>query len=234
MAMAKRRSVFLLTLSVASSSARFAVSGTQRRSLPRGNTGRSQERHEEEATPSCRGGAAVAAAPTMTASRMRLCTLFSGGAAGTIASCITNPLEVVKTQLQSSSAAVGEMAAAHGRPGAVARRIFQQDGVPGFFRGIRPTLVGIIPSRSVYFYSYARTKRFLGSLGMREGDAANALASGLMAGVSSNTLTNPIWVVKTRMQLLADRCARGGGVARRAPSFVLPLVRARSGDGLPG
>lgn len=35
----------------------------------------------------------------------------------------------------------------------------------------------------------------------------NAILSGLAAGVAGNTLTNPIWLVKTRMQLLADSSA---------------------------
>lgn len=72
---------------------------------------------------------------------------------------------------------------------------------------MRPTLVGVIPSRSVYFYSYEKTKSWLGSIGVKEGGVPNALVSGLAAGVSGNTLTNPIWVVKTRMQLLADSTA---------------------------
>jgi solute carrier family 25 protein 33/36 len=142
----------------------------------------------------------------MTATNMKLLNLFSGGAAGTIASCITNPLEVVKTQLQSSSVAVGELSSAAGSPMAIARKIMQNDGVAGFFRGLRPTLVGIIPARSVYFYSYEQSKRMLGPI-LPEGSVSNALLSGLAAGIASNTLTNPIWVVKTRMQLLADSSA---------------------------
>ncbi|KAL7526028.1 hypothetical protein ACHAXR_001278, partial [Thalassiosira sp. AJA248-18] len=155
----------------------------------------------------CRGGSSLVAERTMTASRMKLFNLLSGGAAGTLASAVTNPLEVIKTQLQSSSAAVGELSAASGHPVAIARKIFERDGILGFWKGMRPTLVGIIPSRSVYFYSYEQTKRFLGSVGVQEGSVPNALVSGLSAGVAGNTLTNPIWVVKTRLQLLADSTA---------------------------
>ena len=84
---------------------------------------------------SCRGGSTVVATNSMTmpASRMQLLNLLSGGVAGTIASCITNPLEVIKTQLQSSSAVVGELSAAGGHPLAIAKKIFERDGVFGFF-----------------------------------------------------------------------------------------------------
>lgn len=153
-----------------------------------------------------RGGSAAVATHTMTAGRMKAYNLLSGGIAGTIASCITNPLEVVKTQLQSSSAAVGDLSSAAGHPMEIAKKIMKTDGVAGFFRGLRPTLVGIIPARSVYFYSYEQTKRFLGPM-LPEGSVGNALISGLSAGIAGNTLTNPIWVVKTRMQLLADSSA---------------------------
>ena len=122
-----------------------------------------------------------------------------------------------------------------GHPMAVARRIYQSDGVSGFFRGLPPTLIGIIPSRSVYFYAYEQTKRGLHrwynsmkaekdsvcttsvvktcnnmdflSHCLPEGSIGNALIAGFAAGVASNTLTNPIWMVKTRMQILADKTA---------------------------
>ena len=62
--------------------------------------------------------------------------------------------------------------------------------------------MGIIPARSVYFYSYDLTKNTLKpKIGL---GSLNAAISGIMAGFTSNTVTNPIWMVKTRMQLLSD------------------------------
>eukprot|EP00559_Dactyliosolen_fragilissimus_P005364 CAMPEP_0184865432 /NCGR_PEP_ID=MMETSP0580-20130426/18089_1 /TAXON_ID=1118495 /ORGANISM="Dactyliosolen fragilissimus" /LENGTH=284 /DNA_ID=CAMNT_0027364643 /DNA_START=250 /DNA_END=1105 /DNA_ORIENTATION=- len=146
----------------------------------------------------------------MSANKMKALNLLSGGVAGTIASCITNPLEVVKTQLQSSSVSAsshGELASASGHPMNIARRIFAVDGVMGFFRGLKPTLIGIIPARSIYFYTYNSSKRYLGKYLAPEGSIPNALLAGFSAGIASNTLTNPIWMVKTRYQLLADSSA---------------------------
>lgn len=88
----------------------------------------------------------------------------------------------------------------------LARRIMEQDGIGGFFRGLSPTLIGIIPSRSAYFYAYQRCKHALGPY-IPEGSPGNALISGFLAGVCGNTLTNPIWMVRTRMQILADQAA---------------------------
>ena len=88
----------------------------------------------------------------------------------------------------------------------VAKTIMNQDGVSGFFRGLPPTLVGIIPSRSAYFYAYQRIKTFLDPT-LPEGSPPNALIAGFFAGIVGNTLTNPIWMVRTRMQLLIDHTA---------------------------
>ncbi|KAL7554487.1 hypothetical protein ACHAWF_018521 [Thalassiosira exigua] len=225
MAASTTSGLVLLIISIASASARFLVPvdlcypPQSRRcgspvteapsplDLPAGGASTAATSILRGGKSACRGGSTVVATRTITASRLKLFNLLSGGAAGTIASCITNPLEVIKTQLQSSSAAVGELASASGHPVAVARKIFERDGVLGFWKGMRPTLVGIIPSRSVYFYSYEQTKRLLGSMGVQEGGVPNSLVSGLTAGIAGNTLTNPIWVVKTRLQLLADSTA---------------------------
>lgn len=130
---------------------------------------------------------------------------MSGGVAGTVAACITNPLEVIKTQLQSSLISTA-LAEGRGHPLTIARRILEKDGPAGFFRGLPPTLIGIIPSRSAYFYVYQRVKHALGPY-LDEGSPPNALVAGLIAGICGNTLTNPIWMVRTRMQLLTDTAA---------------------------
>jgi len=153
-------------------------------------------------------------------------SLFSGGAAGTIASCITNPLEVIKTQLQSSSTALGELASGRGHPVTIARQILAEDGPAGFFRGLPPTLVGIIPSRSAYFYAYQRSKKALDPI-FAEGSPPNALISGLLAGITGNTLTNPIWMVRTRMQLHAD--ASAGQIAYKGYRDVIATIFREEG-----
>jgi solute carrier family 25, member 33/36 len=151
----------------------------------------------------------------------RVCSLVSGGVAGTVAACLTNPLEVVKTQLQSS------LTNAYSRqPWAVARRIWQMDGPSGFFRGLPPTLIGIIPSRSAYFYAYQRSKVALGRF-FPEGSPPNAMIAGLMAGITGNTLTNPIWMVRTRMQLLAD--AAVGQVVYKGYGDVIRTIYREEG-----
>jgi solute carrier family 25, member 33/36 len=123
---------------------------------------------------------------------------------------------VVKTQLQSSIVSVsagGSLVGARGHPITIAKNILERDGPSGFFRGLPPTLIGIIPSRSAYFYAYQRCKTLLASNPyfsipqLSEGSPINAMVSGLMAGIVSNTITNPIWMIKTRMTILADTAA---------------------------
>jgi solute carrier family 25 protein 33/36 len=149
--------------------------------------------------------------------------------AGTIASCITNPLEVVKTQLQSSltSQSAG-LENFRGDPVKIAQKILQTDGVKGFFKGLKPTLVGIIPAKSVYFYAYESTKRALSPY-LPEGGVGNSMMSGLAAGVAGNTLTNPIWLVKTRMQLMAD--ASAGQLVYKRYSDVISHIAREEGIG---
>ena len=99
-----------------------------------------------------------------------------------------DPNKVVKTQLQSSQF-VGQSKSAM----TVTRTIFRTEGYRGFFRGVKPLLVGIIPTRAIYFYSYALSKN---SLNQTLGNSPlNHLASAFFAGVTSNTIMNPLWMV---------------------------------------
>lgn len=112
-----------------------------------------------------------------------------------VSGSLTIPLEVVKTQLQSSSQASKSV-------GLVYNEIMAKYGASGFFKGLRPLLIGIIPTRAVYFWAYSLSKDKLTPL--YGNGALNHLCSAFAAGITSNTLTNPIWMVKTRFQIMAN------------------------------
>jgi hypothetical protein len=125
---------------------------------------------------------------TISKRRAQLMNFMAGGLAGSVASTLTAPLEIVKTQLQSSR--IGSKATAVG----IARKIFETDGPKGFFKGIAPLLVGIIPTRAIYFWAYSSSKE---SLAHRLGDSPlNHIASAFAAGITSNTVSlSPFYAI---------------------------------------
>lgn len=84
------------------------------------------------------------------------------------------------------------------------------------FLGLGPNLVGVAPSRAIYFCTYSQAKHFWNSI-LPPDSAIVHVCSASTAGFMSSTLTNPIWFVKTRLQLdvnkgnrlTAIQCIRG-------------------------
>ncbi|XP_053150438.1 solute carrier family 25 member 36-A-like isoform X2 [Hemicordylus capensis] len=88
------------------------------------------------------------------------------------------------------------------------RTILEKEGVRSLFRGLGPNLVGVAPSRAIYFAVYSGAKEKLNTVFVPESKKVHML-SAACAGITSSTLTNPIWLVKTRMQLEARaKCER--------------------------
>lgn len=83
---------------------------------------------------------------------------------------------------------------------AVTRSITDAHGLAGFYRGLGSSLLGTLPSRSIYFATYAKTKAFLGTFVGKDSPIAH-LAAAVAAGGTSNFIMSPLWVVRTRMQL---------------------------------
>jgi len=150
-----------------------------------------------------------------------LYSFIAGGLAGSISSTITCPVEVVKTQLQSSAVAGGSNFFQ------IASNILKHEGPAGFFRGLPPTLVGIIPSRASYFWAYGAAKR---GLAPRLGDSTPThFLAAIAAGVTGNTITNPIWVLKTRMQLLAGEASKQTGAYQSGYRTAIQAVLKEEG-----
>ena len=82
------------------------------------------------------------------------------------------------------------------------------------FKGLGPTLVGVIPARSINFFTYGNGKHVIANqFNNGQENSYVHLCAAAIAGIATGTATNPIWVVKTRLQLSAS-----DKVARVAPS----------------
>ncbi|XP_067624869.1 mitochondrial carrier protein Rim2 isoform X2 [Eurosta solidaginis] len=82
------------------------------------------------------------------------------------------------------------------------RHIVQNEGPRALFKGLGPNLIGVAPSRAIYFCTYSQTKHFLNSLSFMQTESPPVhIVSAASAGFVSSSLTNPIWFVKTRLQL---------------------------------
>lgn len=125
---------------------------------------------------------------------------IAGAVGGMTAAMITSPLEIVKTRLQIQGGREAFKGASSPTTFGVMRSIVRSESVFGLWRGITPTLIGIIPARSIYFGSYSRFKEYFSSHGL-QGRIFN-FGAAAAAGSLSATLVCPIWVVKTRYQLM--------------------------------
>jgi len=151
--------------------------------------------------------------------------LVAGGMGGMFGAILTCPLEVIKTRLQSKAQAV-ERRVGHGVL-SIGTAILRNDGILGFWKGLGPMLAGVVPARAVYFAAYDFVKGTINEQRQSE-DAATHLISAICAGATTNVLINPIWVIKTRMQLNSE-CA--SGAYRSTWQATLSIMRE---DGLGG
>lgn len=154
--------------------------------------------------------------------------LVAGGVGGMVGAVVTSPLEVVKTRLQSSSGTslltsyghvrtvTAPTVVRYSRIWSTLTHIVLTEGASGLFKGLGPTLMGVAPSRAIYFWSYSTCKSKLNTNPMVTPNTEIVhMASAASAGLMSSCTTNPLWVIKTRMQL-----------ERRSGMGIVNIVRA--------
>ncbi|GMH01917.1 hypothetical protein Nepgr_003756 [Nepenthes gracilis] len=132
-----------------------------------------------------------------------ICDAGAGAAAGAIAATFVCPLDVIKTRLQVHGL---PDAACSGHKGSIIitsmKDIVRKEGFLGLYRGLSPTILALLPTWAVYFTVYEQVKGVLPSHGDGSGQLtirANMIAASV-AGAATAITTNPLWVVKTRLQ----------------------------------
>uniref|UniRef100_A0A8C2AXJ1 Solute carrier family 25 member 33 n=1 Tax=Cyprinus carpio TaxID=7962 RepID=A0A8C2AXJ1_CYPCA len=141
---------------------------------------------------------------------------------GTVGAIMTCPLEVLKTRLQSSGLTLRpvfqvQLGAFNGagviRPGPVTpgllqvlRSILEKEGPKSLFRGLGPNLVGVAPSRAIYFAAYSKSKETFNGIFVPN--------SGIVHMSSAGFAGDALWLLETTLMARGEKkmnalqCAR--------------------------
>ncbi|CDH12777.1 probable Mitochondrial carrier protein RIM2 [Zygosaccharomyces bailii ISA1307] len=147
----------------------------------------------------------------------------AGGVGGMAGAVVTCPFDLVKTRLQSDVYQSIYRSKATYNAGTMTQKtfnyvvqagvhfketfgilgnVYRQEGFTSLFKGLGPNLVGVIPARSINFFTYGTTKDIYSRYFNNGQEAAWIhLMAAATAGWTTSTATNPIWMIKTRLQL---------------------------------
>ncbi|KAH7117667.1 mitochondrial carrier domain-containing protein [Dendryphion nanum] len=141
------------------------------------------------------------AVPTSTAAQQsdNVAHALAGAGGGLLSMALTYPLITLSTraQVESKRAQSSTLNAA--------RRIIKREGIAGLYAGLDSALFGISVTNFVYYYWYEWTRSFFEKAALKAGRASKKLTTvesmlaGALAGSATVLITNPIWVVNTRM-----------------------------------
>lgn len=113
------------------------------------------------------------------------------------------------------------------------RSIYRQEGWRALYAGLTPALAGGIMAWSIYFWAYNRAKQRHQRRRVDGGGVAGArlppalhLASAAEAGALVCLVTNPVWVVKTRLQLQRRTLQQAAAAAGAAAAPVAGAAAA--------
>ena len=156
--------------------------------------------------------------------------LLSGSVSGVCATLSTYPLDLLRTRFvaQRSSAPLVYQSLRH-----AVQSILAADGLTGLYRGLWPTLVGIVPLMALQFHTYESAKLALLEYNKSTGSESTLSASaqtgcGFVAGVVSKWLTMPLDVIKKRWQV------RHFSQAAQHSAQAAALLGGVAGQGLDG
>jgi adenine nucleotide transporter 17 len=110
----------------------------------------------------------------------------------------------------------------------------QREGITGLYSGLESAVFGISVTNFVYYYWYEWTRSAFENAAVKAGRASKKLTTvesmiaGALAGSATVLITNPIWVVNTRMTARKsdpeEQGLPGGAAKKKQPSTISTLM----------
>ncbi|KAL9186671.1 hypothetical protein ACHAXT_005909 [Thalassiosira profunda] len=151
-------------------------------------------------------------------------SLVSGMMAGTVSVLFTYPLDLARAQLAvlrkqkkppkiiegcEASKLDAKLGIGHTKRsssskgiGYVLKHSFETGGARGLYRGITPTMLGILPYSGMAFTINEQAKRQVAHVMQREPTTVEKLQCGALSGLFAQTLAYPLEVTRRRMQTI--------------------------------
>lgn len=130
---------------------------------------------------------------------------MAGSIAGSTSVAFTYPIDMARTVLAVRTDANSKGEAVHRYPGLVGTLvgIGRERGISGLYRGVYPTLVGVVPYAGISFLSFGQLKKRADAAGFSERQPfLTALVCGGSAGLVAQCFTYPLDLVRRRLQAL--------------------------------
>ncbi|KAF8677961.1 hypothetical protein HU200_046318 [Digitaria exilis] len=152
--------------------------------------------------------------------------LLAGSASGGTAVLCTYPLDLARTKLAFQVNGSDQLSRAlkraspqptYGGIMSVFRGVYSEGGMQALYRGVGPTLMGILPYAGLKFYIYEGLKAHVPE--EYKNSVTLKLSCGAAAGLFGQTLTYPLDVVRRQMQVQSQQQHEQFGAPRITGTF---------------
>ena len=155
--------------------------------------------------------------------------LAAGVVSGSLSTITLHPLDVIKVRLAVDDGKSKAHKQYRGLVNATSC-IYKYEGFSGFYKGITPNIVGNGASWGLYFFFFQGIKSWMqgGDATVDIGPIKHMLAGG-EAGILTLSITNPIWITKTRLILQYEGKSR-----QQYKGMVDAIIKIYKREGLRG
>ncbi|GMI91965.1 hypothetical protein like AT3G20240 [Hibiscus trionum] len=129
-------------------------------------------------------------------------TAVAGAAAGIVSTLACHPLEVIKDRLTVSPDIYPSLSIS-------ISKIYKDGGVGALYAGLSPTLMGMLPYSSCYYFMYEKLKKsYCQSKKKNSLNRPEMLVLGALAGFTASTISFPLEVARKRLMVgaLQGKC----------------------------
>lgn len=142
-----------------------------------------------------------------------------GSIAGAFGAFMVYPIDLVKTRMQNQrSQRVGERLYANSID--CAKKVIRNEGVRGLYSGVLPQLVGVAPEKAIKLTVNDLVRGFFSDKKTKNIWWPHELLAGGSAGACQVVFTNPLEIVKIRLQVQGEM-AKSTGAPKRSAMWIV-------------
>jgi len=138
-----------------------------------------------------------------------LLNFLLGSIAGATGAAAVYPIDLVKTRMQNQRTLIGSKDRLYNNSFDCFRKVFKAEGVAGLYRGVIPQMIGVSPEKAIKL----TVNDLLRSLFFNESKGEIyfplEVLAGAGAGASQVIFTNPLEIVKIRLQVQGEALTQG-------------------------